>query len=231
MTTGPTPTPSRWRALAKVLLVIALLVAANLLARDYIMSLELEIRPSNEDAVHRTIMISAAAYAMLLAIPFVPGVEIGLALIAMLGPPIAVLVYLCTLAGLTLAYVVGRLIPLRVLIHLAHDCRLERTRELLERIAPMDKQEKLEFLIARAPKRFVPFLLRYRYVALAVALNIPGNYLIGGGGGIALFAGISRLFAAPAFMLTIVLAVAPVPIAVLYFGPELFADWGLIEPR
>ena len=231
MSLQPTATPSRWRAVGKILLIVALLVAANLLARDYIMSLELEIRPSNEDAVHRTIMISAAAYALLLAIPFVPGVEIGLALIAMLGPPIAVLVYLCTLAGLTLAYVVGRLIPLRILIHLAHDCHLERTRELLETIAPMDKQQKLEFLIARAPKRFVPFLLRYRYVALAVALNIPGNYLIGGGGGIALFAGISRLFAAPAFMLTIVLAVAPVPLAVLYFGPELFADWSLIEPR
>ncbi len=228
MTTGPPPTPSRWRALGKILLVVALLVAANLLARDYIMSLEFEIRPSNEDAVHRTIMISAAAYALLLAIPFVPGVEIGLALIAMLGPPIAVLVYLCTLAGLTLAYVIGRLIPLRVLIHLAHDCHLERTRVLLETIAPMDKQQKLEFFSARAPRRFVPYLLRYRYVALAVALNIPGNYLIGGGGGIALFAGISRLFTAPGFLLTIVLAVAPVPLAVLYFGPELFADWGLI---
>ncbi len=231
MSVRPTATPSRWRALVKILLVVALLAAANLIARDYITSLEFEIRPSNEDAVHRTIMFSAALYAMLLAIPFVPGVEIGLAMIAMLGPPIAILVYLCTLAGLTLAYVVGRLIPLRVLIHLAHDCHLARTSELLERIAPMSKQEKLEFLIASAPRRIVPWLLRYRYVALAVALNIPGNYLIGGGGGIALFAGISRLFAAPAFLCTIVLAVAPVPLAVMLFGPELFADWGLIEPR
>ena len=231
MTTGPKPTPSRWRALVKILFIAALLVAANLLARDYIMSLEFEVRPGNEDMVHRTIMFSATLYALLLAIPFVPGVEIGLGMIAMLGPPIAFLVYLCTVSGLTLAFVVGRLIPLRVLIHLAHDCHLERTRELLATIAPMDKQQKLEFLIARAPKRVVPFLLRYRYVALAVALNIPGNYLIGGGGGIALFAGISRLFAVPAFLLTIVLAVAPVPLAVLYFGPELFANWGLIEPR
>ncbi len=231
MSVRPTPTPSRWRALVKILLVGALLVAANLIARDYIMSLEFEIRPSNEDAVHRTIMMSAALYALLLAIPFVPGVEIGLAMIAMLGPPIAILVYLCTLAGLTLAYVVGRLIPLRVLIHLAHDCHLARTSELLERIAPMSKQEKLEFLIAKAPRRIVPWLLRYRYVALAFALNIPGNYLIGGGGGIALFAGISRLFAAPAFLFTIVLAVAPVPLAIVIFGPELFAGWGLIEPR
>ncbi len=231
MNVRPTATPSRWRALVKILLVIALLIGANLLARDYIMSLEFEIRPSNEDIVHRTIMFSATLYALLLAIPFVPGVEIGLAMIAMLGPPIAFLVYLCTLTGLTLAYVVGRLIPLRVLIHLAHDCHFERTRALLERIAPMSKQEKLEYLIASAPQRFVPLLLRYRYFALAVALNIPGNYLIGGGGGIALFAGVSRLFAAPAFMLTIVLAVAPVPLAVLIFGPQLFVDWGLIEPR
>ena len=35
----------------------------------------------------------------LIAIPFVPGVEVGLALIAMLGPAIALLVYVATVAG------------------------------------------------------------------------------------------------------------------------------------
>ena len=58
------------------------------------------------------------------------------------------------------------------------------------------------------------------YLALAVALNIPGNYLIGGGGGIALFAGVSRLFSVPGFVITIMLAVAPVPLAVMIFGIE-----------
>ncbi len=218
MSTGLNATRSRWRAVAKILLLIALLVAANLVARQYLQSLDFEIRPSNEDMVHRTIMASAALYALLLAVPFVPGAEIGLALMAMLGPAIAYLVYLCTIAGLMLAFLVGRLIPLRVLIHLAQDCKLERTANLLHEIAPLDKEARLALLVDKAPKRFLPFLLRHRYLALAAAVNIPGNYLIGGGGGISLMAGISRLFSIPAFLLTIALAVAPVPLAVLIFG-------------
>ncbi len=62
--------------------------------------------------------------------------------------------------------------------------------------------------------------MRYRYLALAVALNVPGNYLIGGGGGIALFAGVTRLYSIPGFLLTIIVAVAPVPLAVMMFGIE-----------
>lgn len=218
MLTGITVTPSHWRALFKIVLLIALLVAANLVARHFLQSLDFEIRVGNEDMVHRTIMASATAYALLLAVPFVPGAEIGLALMAMLGPAIAYLVYLCTLAGLMLSFLIGRLIPLRALIHLARDCRLERTAGLLQEIAPLNKKDRLELLVTKAPQRFIPFLLRHRYLALAVALNIPGNYIIGGGGGISLLAGISRLFSIPVFLFTIALAVAPVPLAVLIFG-------------
>jgi hypothetical protein len=67
----------------------------------------------------------------------------------------------------------------------------------------------------------VPFLLRHRYLALAIALNLPGNFLLGGGGGIALLAGVSRLYAVPGFLATVTCAVAPVPLAVLMFGPEI----------
>jgi len=67
-------------------------------------------------------------------------------------------------------------------------------------------------------------LLRHRYLALAVAFNIPGSYLFGGGGGIALFAGASRLFSVTGFCITLVLAVAPVPIAVMIFGVEFLPN-------
>ena len=163
-------------------------------------------------------MISAALYAVLLAVPFVPGAEIGVGLMIMLGPRIAVLVYLCTLTGLSLGFILGRLIPIKALIHMAGDLRLDRTRRLLEDIEPLDRKQRIDLLIGRAPKRMLPLLLRYRYLALAAALNLPGNYVIGGGGGIALFAGASRLFSATGFFLTIILAVAPVPIAVMIFG-------------
>ena len=217
------PIDNRWPAIVKVICLISLLVAANILARRYIESLDFVISPATEDTVHRTIMVSAALYAVLLAIPFVPGVEIGLGLMAMLGPPIAILVYLCTVLGLALSFIVGRLIPLSVLIHLARDIKLDRTSSLLKQIEPLGKQERLSLLVSKAPKRFVPLLLRFRYLALAAALNIPGNYVVGGGGGIALMAGVSRLYSIPGFLFTIALSVAPVPLAVLFFGTDFLA--------
>ena len=217
------PSAIRWRAIVKVVCIIALLIAANTIARDYMDILHFPIRPGNEDSVHRTIMVSAALYAILLAVPFVPGAEIGLGLLAMLGPPIALLVYLCTVVGLTLSFMVGRLIPLSLLARFSRDIKLERTSHLLEAIAPLSKKQRLSYLTSRAPKRLLPLLLRYRYLALAVAFNIPGNYLIGGGGGIALFAGVSRLYSVPGFLLTTVLSVAPVPLAVLLFGADFLS--------
>lgn len=217
------PTTIRWGAIAKVACLVALLIAANILARDYMEVLEFPIRPGNEDAVHRTIIVSATLYALLLSVPFVPGAEIGVGLLVMLGPPIALLVYLCTVIGLSLSFVIGRLIPLSVLVRFTRDARLERTSDLLKTIGPLKKKERLSYLAQKAPKRLVPLLLRYRYLALAIALNIPGNYLIGGGGGIALFAGISRLYSVPGFLITIVLSVAPVPLAVLLFGKDFLS--------
>jgi hypothetical protein len=224
MKNGQTATGIRWRRIVIFVCFITLLVVTNLVARNYIDVLSFPIRPGNEDTVHRTIMISTILYALLLAVPFVPGVEIGVALLVLLGPRIALLIYLCTLAGLSLSFILGRLIPITALIHLAKDLKLERTRQLLEDIEPLDKKERLNLLIGRAPKRLLPMLLRYRYLALAVALNIPGNYIIGGGGGIALFAGASRLFSVTGFFITIILAVAPVPIAVMIFGTEFLSD-------
>jgi hypothetical protein len=177
----------RWGAIVKVVCLLALLIGANILARDYMEVLHFPIRPGNEDAVHRTIMVSATLYALLLAVPFVPGA-------------------------------LGRLIPLSVLVRFSKDIKLERTSNLLKAIEPLSKKQRLSYLTEKAPKRFLPLLLRYRYLALAVALNIPGNYLIGGGGGIALFAGVSRLYSVPGYLITIVLSVAPVPLAVLLFG-------------
>jgi len=147
-----------------------------------------------------------------------------MALIAMLGPPIAFLVYLCTVAGLTLSFAVGRLIPMSRLIALFDDIHFQRTSALLRTIEPLDQQEILVFLAAKAPNRYLPLLLRHRYLALAVAINIPGNFLIGGGGGIALFAGVSRLYSILGYLVTIALSVAPIPIAVLVFGKKILTD-------
>lgn len=90
----------RWLRLLKLTLLFLLIVAANFVTSWVTDALEFDLRPSNEDIVHRTIMIAAIVYALLIAIPFVPGVEVGLALIAVLGPQISFLVYVSTVVGL-----------------------------------------------------------------------------------------------------------------------------------
>ena len=60
-------------------------------------------------------------------------------------------------------------------------------------------------------------VLQHRYVVLAVLLNLPGNVVLGGGGGLAMMAGLSRLFHPLPFVLTVLLAVLPVPLA-FYLG-------------
>jgi hypothetical protein len=221
MPPGGQASRGRWSTiLFKLTLFILLIVAANYAAGWVADALKFEVRPSNEDFVHRMIMMSAVAYGVLIAIPFVPGVEIGLTLIGMLGPSIVFLVYVSTLAGLSTSFIVGRLISLKGLIKLFDDCRFDRASHLLRTIEPMKMEDRLAFLVSHAPNRALPLLLRHRYLALAIVLNVPGNIVIGGGGGISLMAGASRLYSVPGFLTTIVFAVAPLPLAILVFGKE-----------
>jgi hypothetical protein len=50
---------------------------------------------------------------------------------------------------------------------------------------------------------------------IAVALNLPGNVIIGGGGGIGLIAGMSNLCPFPKYILFVSLAITPLPILFL----------------
>lgn len=209
---------SRWRMLLKVALFILLIISANFFSAWIIDALRMEIRPSNEEFVHRVIMAAAIAYALLIAIPFVPGIEIALTLISMLGSAIVFLLYVSTLAGLSLSFVVGRVVSLTWLARLFDEFHLHGASQLLDTIEPMDRDERLNHLVSKAPNRLIPFLLRHRYLALALVVNLPGNIVIGGGGGISLMAGASRLYSAPGFFITIAIAVSPIPIALLLFG-------------
>lgn len=71
--------------------------------------------------------------------------------------------------------------------------------------------------------------MRFRWLALALLINMPGNTVIGGGGGIAMAVGYSRTFTYPAFLTCAAVAVAPVPALVLLaevtgFGERL-SQW------
>ena len=198
--------------------LLALVAAATLLAHEVRDALDLQLRPSNEQMVHRTIMIGAAAYVVLLAFPFVPGAEIGLALLATFGAAIAPLIYVCTVCSMMLAFALGRFVPLETLEALLRVLKLRKASALVARAAPLSPEDRLKLLLEGSSRRALRLALRYRYLALALAVNTPGNSVIGGGGGIMMMAGLSGVFSPLATALVVFLAVSPVPVAVCFFG-------------
>jgi len=157
-------------------------------------------------------------YAVLMAIPFVPGVEISLALLATFGPRIAPAIYIATVIALALSCLIGRQVPLGLMGSMFGALGLERARALVLRLVPLTAEQRFGLLLELAPARIVPTLLRHRYITLMVALNIPGNAVVGGGGGIALLAGMSGLFTLPRFTLAVALAALPVPLFIMLAG-------------
>jgi hypothetical protein len=210
--------PSLASILLRVAILIALLVLATWGAHMIRDALNLQIRPDNEQQVHRMIMFGAAAYIGLLALPFVPGAEIGLAMLAAFGLAIAPLIYVCTVASMMLAYTAGRFLPIEVLRRILSALRMHRAADLVARAGPLSGDERLAMLLDGQSARALRLAIRFRYVALAVAVNTPGNSVIGGGGGIMLMAGLSGIFSPLATLATIALAVSPVPLAVVFFG-------------
>ena len=213
---------SKGLTLPGLILRLAVLIGVIVLAtwgvhmiRD---TLDLQIRPDNEQQVHKAIMIGAVAYIGLLAMPFVPGAEIGIALLAGFGAAIAPLIYVCTVAAMMLAFTVGRFLPISALERVLRGFRMQRAADLVARAAPLSKDQRVAMLLEGQSKRVVRLALHYRYVAIAVAVNTPGNSLIGGGGGIMLIAGLSGIFTPLSTFLTVILAVSPVPLAVIFLG-------------
>ena len=213
-----TPGPSLGGLVLRVALLIAVLALATWGAHMVRDALNLQIRTDNGQQVHRMIMLGSAAYIGLLALPFVPGAEIGLAMLAAFGPAIAPLIYLCTVASMILAYTAGRFLPIDVLRRVLSTMRMHRAADLVARAAPLSGDDRLALLLDGQSARALRCAIRFRYVALAVAVNTPGNSIIGGGGGIMMMAGLSGIFSPLMTFLTVVIAVSPVPLAVMFFG-------------
>ena len=80
---------------------------------------------------------------------------------------------------------------------------------------------RLRYLCQNAPNWLARILRDWRYVALALLLNLPGNAVVGGGGGLAIIAGLSRIFSPGATLLTFLIGTAPIPLIVWIFGPAV----------
>lgn len=165
-------------------------------------------------------------YVLLLSLPFVPGVELGVLLMCVFGKEGIVFVYFATIAGLSLAFLMGRLLPKNWL-----EARLQKQGFSQTCDNPADEVDGMLESLTRNAKfcqnRLWSFLSKYRYLTIAVLFNMPGNYLIGGGGGIALACGVSHSISWKWYFLTVVLAVSPVPLLAFLGVIQLEAFLGL----
>jgi hypothetical protein len=199
-------------------LFVGLVLALNLGGSWLAQQIEFQIFPRHDRLLQGMVLAAAALYLLLMALPFMPGIELGLALLVLLGSKGAVLVYACTVAALCLSFGFGRILSPRLIIRLLDRLHLYRAAALIRELQPMGCSERLQLLTARAPTCIVPFLLAHRYWAIAAALNLPGNALIGGGGGIGLVVGMSGLVPFRHYAGLVALAVAPVPTFFLLSG-------------
>jgi len=213
------PGKRRWLRIAVLVLIYGGLLAIGQWGSGWLIEwVGIDLDPGVTSHARHAVMAAIALYTALMAVPFVPGLEISLALLAAFGAQVAVLIYAATMVALSLSFLIGRLLPMHLIATLFRSLGQHRAESLVRRLEPLDAAQRLETLVAHAPKRIVPVLLKHRYIAIAVALNVPGNAVIGGGGGIALLAGISGLFTFPRYLAVIALAVLPVPLTVMVMG-------------
>ncbi len=196
----------------KITLFLAIIVALNMGGGWLVHQLEFQLFPRHEPMLHAFLLGAVLLYIVLMATPFMPGIEIGLALMLMLGSEGALLVYLCTLVALSISFTIGRTISPHLVYRLLTWLHLYKASALVRQLEPLNPSGRLELLNEKAPSKIAPFLLHHRYLTIAAVLNLPGNALIGGGGGIGLVVGMSKLIPFHGYLLLLALATAPVPL-------------------
>ena len=216
-------TPTIFKRLLKLLLFVLLVVSINAGATWLTHQIEFQLFPRHDSLLQLMVAGSTILYVLLMAIPFMPGIEIGLALMILLGSKGALLIYLCTVVALTISFIVGRKTPPRLMVKLLDWLHLNRASAVVTQLEPLDQQQRLDFLYGNAPRKLIPFLLQHRYLAIVAILNLPGNALLGGGGGIGIICGMSKIVPPHVFILITMVAVAPVP---LLFYLEVFQAGG-----
>ncbi len=198
----------------KLLFFLLIIVAINMGGDWLVQQIDFQRYPRHEPMLHILLLSLLALYILLMALPFMPGIEIGLALMMVLGGKGVVLVYACTLLALSISFWIGRVVPCRILYSALNWLHFDQASTLIKQIEPLNPQQRLEIIHRRAPSRIVPFLLHHRYLTIAALLNLPGNALIGGGGGIGLIVGMSKMIPFYRYLPLLAIAIAPVPLII-----------------
>lgn len=209
----------RWFRIGALLLGYALIIVFGHFAGRWLQqNLGLDLENFNGPTARLVLGIGLLLFIVMLSLPFVPGIEVSLALFAIFGTAIALPVYAATVTALLLSYAAGRFVPLDRLGAFFDYIGLSRASVLVRRLGTMTPQERVASLAQTAPNRLSRILVDRRDLALIAALNMPGNALIGGGGGIALVAGMSGMFRPDRYLVAIAVAALPIPLLMLAGG-------------
>jgi hypothetical protein len=206
---------SRLGVFAGVLVLIALVVCLNIFCSAMKGYLEVHMDPLYREWGDLMLVGLIVLYALLLAIPFVPSVELGWVVMMWFGVEGTVTVYGATIFALALSFGIGRLVPFRWVAWLLRCLHLHRAEQFALRLATTRPEQRLGVMMESAPVPSISRLLRYRYVLLAILFNLPGNSVIGGGGGIGTLAGLSGIYSFAGYLLLAAVAVLPVPLIFL----------------
>ncbi|NOX75742.1 MAG: hypothetical protein GXP17_03825 [Gammaproteobacteria bacterium] len=145
------------------------------------------------------LLAASLAYTLMLAIPYMPSMTLGLLMMATFGNEGILAAWLCTMMGLNLSFAGGRYLTI-------NHC-----------LKTVDSKKRLARWIHYVQRRVEERPGWARHIAIATLLNLPGNSLLGGGGGIAMFCGTLRSISWPCFVVTVAIATAVLPL-LIYFG-------------
>jgi len=115
--------------------------------------LDLQIWPQHGDVIELVIVSMVVAFVIAMATPFVPGIEIGLALMLLLGPGGIVMVYLCTQLSLALSFLLGTTIRPRYLSSICRWLQFEQASQLLTELDRTPPELRMWRLARRSNSR------------------------------------------------------------------------------
>lgn len=211
------------RAVLATAIWVSLIVLGHHLSHLDAASIRATLAALHEAMGMGALLASALMLAVLLGLPFVPSVEMGLMMMAVFGREGAIAAWMATIAGLSLAHAAGRYMPADQVRHWLERHGLQAADHAPGKSSLVELMERLH-LSEKRRHRIGAFLLRHRYLLFAALINMPGNSVLGGGGGIALIGGFSRLYRWPLFLLTVALASLPIPMLV-FFGLIRVDEW------
>ena len=168
------PHTGRGATLRWILLIVAVILFNILAARGLTELVETRLSAGMSGSAWFGIA-TLAAYAALLAIPFVPGVEIGLSLLIMQGASVAPFVHAATVVGLSISYAFGRAFATTLPCNFLRYMGLPRACAFVDAMKDLDRTARLRTLQDVAPRWVGRWIIRHRYILLALLINLPGN--------------------------------------------------------